>query len=110
MLILIDDAFLQICLTWKEKLFSFSGSLRIPLFDIVSIGTQYQAIPTGIRILGSYVPGIITAGNYYTKNGWEFWYVSRKKKILRIELQNQFYSRLILGVDDNLLWKKKLGK
>ncbi|MFM8658501.1 MAG: PH domain-containing protein [Candidatus Nitrosotenuis sp.] len=106
----IADGFLHIKLNWKEKLATFSGSRKILLNNITSIYTDYSRIPNGIRLPGTYIPYIITAGTYYTRSGKEFWYVIKKKNILRLELQNESYARFILGIDDNEFWKQKLGK
>jgi hypothetical protein len=97
-------------LSWKEKLASFSGSKSIPLSHITSVETDYSRTPNGIRLPGSYIPYLVAAGTYYTRKGREFWCVIKRKNILRIELNNEFYARLVLGIDDNLTWKEKLEK
>ena len=106
--ILQSNGFLHIKLNWKEKFVAISGSLAIPLDHISSTYTTYSKFPAGLRIPGTCIPGLVIAGTYYTRKGKEFWLVIRKKKILRIELKDEFYSRLILGVDDNESWKEKI--
>ncbi|MDG7050676.1 MAG: hypothetical protein JRZ94_05690 [Nitrososphaerota archaeon] len=104
----INGDSLHINLNWKEKLAAISGSLTIPLTHITSVDLDYPRIPNGIRLPGSYLPGLVAAGTYYTRKGKEFWCVIKKKNILRIELKDEFYSRLILGLDNNKSWKETL--
>jgi hypothetical protein len=106
----ISGDHLHIKLSWKEKLAAFSGSKSIPLSHIASVETDYPRTPNGIRLPGSYVPYLIAAGTYYTKKGKEFRCVVKRKNILRIELNNEFYARLVLGIDDNQIWKENLEK
>jgi hypothetical protein len=57
---------------------------------------------------GTNIPGIIKAGTYFTNRGKEFWYITRGREILRIELKGLFYNRIILGVKDSSLWITRL--
>lgn len=59
---------------------------------------------------GTYFPGLIKAGTYYTRNGKEFWYVIRGKNYLTIELENESYKRIVLGLDENQEWVGKINK
>lgn len=104
----IQDGFLYINLNWKEKIVSISGSRKISLKHISSTDTTYGRIPMGIRLPGTYIPWLVAAGTYYTKKGKEFWCLIGKKKILRIELHDEPYARLILGINENESWKEKL--
>jgi hypothetical protein len=106
--ILVSGGFLKIRLNWKEKVAAVSRSLLIPIIHVVSTDTTYSKFPAGLRMPGTCIPGLIVAGTYYTRKGKEFWLVTRKKNILRIDLKDEFYARLVLGVDQNQAWKEKL--
>jgi hypothetical protein len=55
------------------------------------------------------IPGLIKAGTYYTDKGKQFWLVTKGKGILNIELKNESYKRIILGIDNNVKWAKKIS-
>jgi len=62
-----------------------------------------------IRAPDTNLPGLIKAGTYYTDKGKQFWFVTKGKGILNIELKNEPYKRIILGIDDNVKWAKKIS-
>jgi len=61
-----------------------------------------------LRAPGTFFPGIIKAGTYYTKRGKEFWYYKKGKKPLVLELRNESYKRIILGLDDAPAWQQEI--
>jgi hypothetical protein len=96
---------LKITFSATEKILSLKDSFAIPLEHIAAITTA--APRTGwsdVRAPGTYLPGIIKAGTYYTRRGKEFWYVRRKKGYLILELKNEPYKRVILSIERNNYW------
>jgi hypothetical protein len=51
-----------------------------------------------IRAPGTAIPGLTKAGTYYTSRGKEYWMLKKKDSPIRIELDNNNFKRLILGV------------
>jgi len=47
------------------------------------------------------IPGLTKAGTYYTSRGKEFWMLKKEDSPIRIELDNNKFKRLILGVSDH---------
>jgi hypothetical protein len=102
MQIFSDKSNLYIKLSTVEKILSVHGSFIIPLGEISETHTRTPPCSLKqLRIPGTFIPGLIKAGTYFSKRGWEFWYVTRKKKFFTIELKKGFYKRLILSVDEN---------
>jgi hypothetical protein len=54
----------------------------------------------GIRAPGTFLPGVIIAGTYYTGGERVFWDVSDATKAIVIELTGEAYARLIVEVSD----------
>ncbi len=107
----IIDKILKIEFTPAEKILSIHGSIDIPMSHITTVsGKLLDPTWKEIRIPGTYLPGVIKAGTYMTDRGNEFWYVTRNKKILRIELRDNFYKRIVLGLDNNSFWLDELTK
>ncbi len=83
----------------------------IPLNAISEIHTDVPAkLPHDLRFPGTFFPVLIKAGTYLTNRGKEFWYTTRNKKFLCIELKQGFYKRIILSVNENESVKNKILK
>jgi len=52
----------------------------------------------GIRMLGTYVPGVITAGSFRQDGDRIFWNVNRPENVIVIELHDEPYAKLIIEV------------
>ncbi|MTJ54019.1 hypothetical protein FJR38_15875 [Anabaena sp. UHCC 0253] len=113
---IIDDK-LQIEFSLKEQLLAvrFNKLWQIPLTHIIEVTTDLP--PNNwkeIRAPGSFVPGLIKAGTYYTDKGKEFWYVTKKDdfgNVLNIELEDEDYKRIVLNsVPNNLEWRSQLTR
>ena len=102
MKIFSDDTNLYIKFSILERILGVHWSFSIPLEDILEKHNR-KPVQTyrEIRIPGTFFPGIIKAGTYRNERGWEFWYVTRRKKYLTVELRRGFYKRIILSVDEN---------
>jgi hypothetical protein len=111
---IIDDR-LQIEFSLKEQLLAvrFHKIWQIPLTHIIQVTTDLP--PNNwkeIRAPGSFVPGLIKAGTYYTDRGKEFWYVTKKDdfgNVLNIELEDEDYKRIVLNdIENNQEWLQQL--
>ena len=102
---------LKVELSIAEKIVSLRGSLEIPLKNIREARAKRPETCwwRDIRMPGTYFPGLIKAGTYYTRNGKEFWFVVKGKDYLTIELENESYKRIVLGVDENEEWAEKIN-
>jgi hypothetical protein len=93
---------LHVTLEPWEKIWSFRGDLRIKSERVRS---AWLGMPKSVwnewKIPGSFVPGLIKAGTFFTPRGREFWYVTRKKcHAVTIELKGcKKYDRLVLGFE-----------
>lgn len=93
------DNYLYVKLNWVEKFLSLHGDFKILEGNVVSISEgKPESGFFDLRFPGTYFPGLIKAGTYYTRRGREFWYVVRGNKyIYTIELRDQNYIRLVLS-------------
>ena len=102
---------LRISFSLSKKILSVKGSFKIPLKHIVRVTTlKPKQTWKEIKAPGTFIPGLIKAGTYYTDKGREFWFVTKGKKILNLELKNESYKRIILGLDSNVKWAKKISE
>ena len=108
--LLIEQDKLIIELDFWEKLWSlqFHTPFAVPLAHIQAVSTTTpQSGWSDWRLPGTHIPGVIKAGTYYSDRGREFWYVTRDRDYLTLELQNEFYKRIILTVDDHQAWQER---
>ncbi|MFG2955049.1 hypothetical protein ACGF5O_15120 [Streptomyces sp. NPDC048291] len=101
-LIRIDADDLVVVIEGLDKLWSFKGSLTIPLANVrgATADPGIAADPKGIRAPGSHVPGVITAGTFHQDGEKVFWDVRDPSKAVVVELADETYARLVLQVDD----------
>ena len=107
---LVGDRLL-IDLEWYEQLWAFTltKTFSIPLEHVQGVSTE-EPLSTWaeIRAPGTFLPGVIKAGTYYTNRGREFWYVTADKNYLTLELQDEPYRRIVLTVEQSADWTERL--
>lgn len=84
-----------------DKLWSLRSTLHIPLSHVTKAETAEGAERgwfQGIRLGGTFVPGVLTAGTFYQKDGFVFWDVHDSAKAIRISLNHETYHELVVEV------------
>ncbi len=107
----IVDHKIRIELEWYEQLWAFNwdSTFEIPLAHIAGVTTDEPPSSwTEIRAPGTFLPGVIKAGTYYTFRGREFWYVTKDKDYLVLELQDEPFKKIVLTLDSNQLWAERI--
>jgi hypothetical protein len=86
-----------------DKLWAFKSSLEIPLAHIAEI----KADPTiahgwwhGLRMPGTNIPGVLTAGTFYQDGKRVFWDVHNPENTVVVLLKDERYNELIVEVAD----------
>ncbi|MGH7747958.1 MAG: hypothetical protein ACREQ5_24835, partial [Candidatus Dormibacteria bacterium] len=54
----------------------------------------------GLKLGGARIPGVITAGTFHQKGDRVFWDVHDPDRVVVVELADERYARLVVGVDD----------
>jgi hypothetical protein len=85
-----------------HKLWAFKSRLTIPSAHILKAyaDEEKSAWVWGLRIPGTQIPGIITAGTYFVKDGTIFCDVMDVTKTIVVELHDEFYKKLVIEVED----------
>jgi hypothetical protein len=90
---------------------SLDRQISIPLARIDRITTaEPQSDWAEIRAPGTFLPGVIKAGTYYTKRGKEFWYVTSDKDYLTWELHDEPYRRIVITIPDNIALEAQINR
>ncbi|MBC6478057.1 MAG: hypothetical protein GDA56_09950 [Hormoscilla sp. GM7CHS1pb] len=104
---------LQIEWEWYEQLWgaNLEKTWEIPLSHIQAVTTEEPASSwTEIRAPGTFFPGIIKAGTYYSNRGKEFWYVTNDRDYLVLSLQEESFQKIILTLEQNEDWRSRIAE
>jgi hypothetical protein len=99
----ISDGNLLLHVRGADKLWAFKSSLEIPLAHIAEVRAD-PAIAHGwwhgLRMPGTNIPGVLTAGTFYQDGKRVFWDVHNPDNTVVIELKDERYAELIVEVVD----------
>ena len=109
MKISVNEDYVKIDLGIKEKIGAARGSLKIPFKNIVSAFSEPPSHPSGIKIVGTNIPGMIELGTYLAGTQKEFWYTKKGKvNYLVLVLKSDFYSRVIVETENSIELAQKI--
>lgn len=93
---------LVVHLTPWESFWSLRRSFRVPLAHIrgATEDNGFGGKALGLRIPGTYFPGVIAAGTFIKGGDKQFAYTRRKLQTVVIELAGNHWTRLVIGVPD----------
>lgn len=86
-----------------DKLWAFKSSLEIPLAHIAGVRADPEIARGwyhGIKMPGTNLPGVITAGTFYQDGKRVFWDVHSPDETIVIELHDERYNELVVQVDN----------
>ncbi len=86
-----------------DKLWAFRSQLEFPLAHVRSV--RQDAEPAlgwwhGLRLPGTNLPGVLTAGTFYQHGGAVFYDVHDPERTIVFELEHEHYRRLVVEVKD----------
>jgi hypothetical protein len=87
-----------------HKLWALKSRLTIPAAHIANVYPYTNELKGffGLRMPGTSIPGIITAGTYLVHDGSIFCDVMDKSKSIVVELTDEHYKRLVIEVEDTV--------
>ena len=100
----IDQQNLRVDLGTWDKVWAFHGSLTIPLDHVRDVvvadeGTWSRA---WTKLIGTSLPGLKTAGTFFSKDGMVFCDYNDGKGCLEISVEHEFYSKLVIQLDEGV--------
>ncbi len=99
----VSDGKLVLRVQGADKLWAFKSSLEVPLAHVTGIGADPSIAHGwwhGIRLPGTNIPGVITAGTFYQHGNRVFWDVHNPDNTVVIELKDERYNELVVEVAD----------
>jgi hypothetical protein len=86
-----------------DKLWALKSRLEVPLAHITSAVVDDDAAKGwwhGVKLPGTSLPGIITAGTFYQQGRMVFYDTRKPEHTIVVELDHEDYDRLVLQVRD----------
>ena len=86
-----------------DKLWAMRSQLSIPLEHVREARIDPEPARGwwhGLKLLGTQLPGLVTAGSFYQSEGVVFYDVHDPERTIVLELDHENYSRLIVEVEN----------
>ncbi len=99
----ISEGKLLLDVRGADKLWALKSSLEIPLQHVAGIPADPEAARGwwhGLKLPGTNIPGVITAGTFYQDGKRVFWDVHDPEKTVVIDLHDERYNQLVVEVAD----------
>jgi hypothetical protein len=98
----VTDGTLTVRPRGLNRLWAFKREVRVPVAQIsgVRTGVARQSIPSRLRTLGTYVPGLIQAGTFRGKGERSFWLVGRTRTVTVVDCPGGRFDRIVLQLAD----------
>jgi len=99
----IENTTLHLNVEGMDKFWAFKSELTIPLEHITAVRTDTEIVKKwwhGLKLPGSNLPGVITAGTFYQDGRRVFWDIHHPEAAVVISLTHEKYSELVVEVKD----------
>jgi hypothetical protein len=86
-----------------DKLWALRSRLEIPVEHIHAVRADPEPARGwwhGLRLPGTQIPGLLTAGTFYQDGGMVFYDVHNPENTIVLELDHEHYKRLVIEVAD----------
>ena len=84
-----------------DKLWALKSQLEIPLAHVRAVRADPEPARGwwhGLRLPGTQIPGLLTAGSFYQSDGFVFYDVHDPERTVVIDLDHEHYQRLVIEV------------
>jgi hypothetical protein len=89
--------------TGADRIFALKSQLTIPLQHVLAAAKDEEEARKwyhGLRLPGTEVPGVITAGTFYEHGERVFWDVHHPERAIALSLRDERYAKLVVEVED----------
>ena len=95
---------LVVTMEGADKLWALRSRLDIPLAHVSDVRADATFARDhrydGVKAGGARIPGVLTAGTFRQHGDWVFWDLHDPDRAVVIDLTDERYARLVVGVDD----------
>jgi len=93
----------RIRVTGLDRVLAFRGELSIPLEHVRGVSARPEEARRwfhGLKMPGSNLPGVITAGSFLTTGGFVFYDMHHADRTIALDLEHETYRRVIVELDE----------
>jgi hypothetical protein len=85
-----------------NRLWALKAEVRVPLSQVSDVRAHVsrRSLPSGLRMPGTSVPGLIQAGTYRAHGQRSFWLVGRTSEVTVVDCPGGRFDRLVLQLGD----------
>lgn len=86
-----------------DKVWALKSELTIPLAHVKGARVDTEIVKGwwhGLKMPGSNIPGVLTAGTFYQANKRVFWDIHHPESAVVILLDHESYDELVIQVED----------
>ena len=86
-----------------DRLWALKSRLEVPIDHVTGAASATEEAHKwlhGMRVGGTHIPGVISAGRFYSHGQTVFWDVHEPEKAIGIELRDERYGHLVLEVEN----------
>lgn len=86
-----------------DKVWALKSQLTIPLKHITGIRLDEEMVKKwyhGVRLPGTSIPGVITAGTFYQEGKRVFWDIHHPAQAVVLSLADEMYDELVIEVEN----------
>lgn len=86
-----------------DKMWALKSHLEIPLAHLLNARIDPEPARGwwhGVRLPGTQIPGILTAGSFYHHGGFVFYDVHNPDQTIVLDLDHEHYKQLVIEVAD----------
>jgi hypothetical protein len=101
----VEDDWLRLHLTRREKMWGFHNDIRVPLSGVRSVTTPESIWLNlrGWRMAGIGLPGVIAVGTRRHGTGYDFVAIHRQQPTVQVDLNGPpRWQRLVVSVDEGV--------
>lgn len=99
----ISSDTLHLSVEGADKLWALKSELTIPLKHITNVRVDEEVVKAwyhGLKVPGTSIPHVITAGTFYKDGKRVFWDIHHPVKAVVITLNDEHYNELVIEVED----------
>lgn len=96
-----------------DKVWALKSELSIPLQHITGVRLDEEVVKQwwhGIKMPGTSIPGVITAGTFYQEGKRVFWDIHHPARAVVISLAHETYNELVIEVENPEIFVANLQK
>lgn len=101
----IADGKLRLTVKGFDAILALKKHLEVPLqhverAEVGIAGEMRERLRQSLRMPGTYLPGIVTAGSYLEHGRWMFWDVKGGDKAITLYVTHEKYDALVVDVEN----------